>query len=94
MQIYWFGIDVLGGAAGIGPSSDKDKPQVEQVGGFHLFLLWCLCFEMIYLWWYFIKSLLNEDMTMKCLIEFLMIVETTMKCRSGSCWMLKQWWKC
>jgi hypothetical protein len=34
---------------------------------------------MIYLWWFIIKSLLNDEMTMKCLIEFLMIVETTMK---------------
>jgi len=72
--------------------SSKDTLQEEWVGGFHLFLVWCLCFEIIYLWWYFIKSLLNDETTMKCLIEVLMIVEMTMKCRLGSCWMLKQWW--
>jgi hypothetical protein len=55
MQMYWFvTIDVLGSVARIRPGSDhhqdEDNPQVEQVGGFHLFLVWCLCFEMIYLW--------------------------------------------
>jgi hypothetical protein len=72
----------------------KDNPQVEQVGSFHLFLVWCLCFEMIYLWWYFIKSLLNDETTMKCVIEFVMIVELTKKCQLSSGWMLKQWRKC
>jgi EamA domain-containing membrane protein RarD len=67
---------------------------VEQVGGFHISLLWSLCFKMIYLWWSFIKSLLNDETTMKCLIEFLMIVETTMQCRSSSWGMLKQWQRC
>ena len=83
-------IDVLGGETMIGPSIEQ-RPNEEWVSGFHLFLVWCLCFEIIYLWWYFIKSLLNDEMMMKCLIEFLMIVKNTMKFWSCSCWMLKQW---
>jgi hypothetical protein len=39
------GIDVLGGVAKIGPSLG----QGQTAGGSHLFLVWCLCFEMIYL---------------------------------------------
>jgi hypothetical protein len=38
--------------------------------------------------------LLNDETPMKCLIEFLMIVETTMNCRSSSWWTLKQWRNC
>jgi hypothetical protein len=55
---------------------EKDTLRMEQVGGSHLFLIWCLCFEMIYLWWYIIKSLLNNETTMMCLIEFWMIIES------------------
>jgi hypothetical protein len=42
IRMYWFvAIDVLGGATGINLRQDKDTPWVEQVGGFHLFLVWC-----------------------------------------------------
>jgi hypothetical protein len=78
MQMYWFvAIDVLGGVAGIGPSSG----QGQSTGGADR-------------WWYFIKSLLNDETMMKCLIEFVMIIKTTMKYRLSSWWMLKQWQKC
>jgi hypothetical protein len=67
---------------------DKDKLRVEQVGGSHLFLDDVYVFEMIYLWWYIIKSLLKDETMMKCLIELWMIVEMTMKCWSilHECW--------
>ena len=94
MQIYWFGIDVLGGAAEIGPSSGRGQTTGGTSRWFPPFSRMMFVFRNDLLMVIFYKSLLNEETMMKCLIEFLMIVEMTMKCRTSSYWMLKQWWKC
>jgi len=95
MQMYWFVvIDVLGGVVRIRPSPGQGQPTSGAGRWFPPFSRMILCFEIIYLWCYFIISLLNDETTMKCVIEFLMIVELTRKCRSSSGWMLKQWQKC
>ena len=95
MQMYWFvAIDVLGGVAGIKPSLRQGQ-LVSGVGRwFPSFSHMMFIFWNVLLMMNFIKSLLNDETKKKCLIEFLMIVETTMKCRSSSWWILKQWWKC
>jgi hypothetical protein len=38
---------------------------------------------MIYLWWNFIESMLNEETTMKCLNEFSTNIKPTMRCWLG-----------
>jgi len=87
-------IDVLGGGAGIRSSSGQGQPASAAGRWFPpfsrmIFMFWNNLLMMIF---YYI--LVNDEMTMKCLIEFLMIVEMTMKYRLGFCWILKQWWKC
>ena len=96
--MYWFmTINVLGGLSRIGPLSGQEHltgGTMEQVCGFHLFLVWCWCFKMIYLWmiYYWILDERWDDNKMfdwildECWNDYEILIEFLMN--------VKRWWKC